>query len=128
MAAYYETVLQWAREAGESASVRRIIGVPEHDGVPPPAYLAWLREHQAEVRDVYTYEARVMSWNSSCAWHNTALIDDSVTFLSFSGAGRQQLTGFSIEGPVCLAYFASTFDRAWGALQTLDEYVARQSR
>ncbi|MFD9483004.1 hypothetical protein ACFWBX_03165 [Streptomyces sp. NPDC059991] len=55
-------------------------------------------------------------------------MDDSVTFLSFSGAGRQQLTGFSIEGPVCLAYFASTFDRAWGALQTLDEYVARQSR
>lgn len=126
--AYYETLLQWARETSESASVRRIIGVPERDGVPPPAYLAWLQEHQEEVRDLYTYEARVMSWNSSCAWHNTALIDDSVTFLSFSGAGRQQLTGFSVEGPVFLAYFASIFDRAWGALRTLDEYVARQSR
>lgn len=132
-AAYYATVLRWAREragesAGESASVRRIIGVPERDGVPQPTYLAWLREHQAEVRDLYTYEARVMSWNSSCAWHNSALMDDSVTFLSFSGAGRQQLIGVSVDGPVFLAHFASIFDRAWGALQPLDEYVARQDR
>ncbi|MFK8909068.1 helix-turn-helix domain-containing protein [Streptomyces sp. YS-3] len=129
VATYYEAVLQWAREhAGESTSVRRIIGVPERDGVPPPTYLAWLQKHQAEIRDVYAYEARVMSWNSSCAWYNTGLLDDSVTFLSFSGAGRQQLTGFSVEGPVFLAHFASMFDRAWGALETLDDYVARQRR
>lgn len=124
--AYYEAVLQWAREhADESTSVRRIIGVPERNGTPPPAYLAWLHRHQAETRDVYAYEARVMPWNSSCAWHNTALLDDSVSFLSFSGAGRQQLTGFSVEGPVFLSHFASMFDRAWGALETLDDYVAR---
>ncbi|MEW2396724.1 helix-turn-helix domain-containing protein [Streptomyces sp. NPDC046862] len=128
-ATYYETVLQWAREhAGESTSVRRIIGVPERDGVPQPAYLAWLREHQAEVRDVYAYEARVMSWSTSCPWHNSGLYDDSVTFLSFSGAGRQQLTGLSVEGPVFLAPFASVFDQAWGASQPLDEYVAGQDR
>ncbi|MFM9557002.1 MULTISPECIES: helix-turn-helix domain-containing protein [Streptomyces] len=125
--AYYKTVLEWAKEhADGSASVRRIIGVPERDGVPVPSYLAWLREHQAEVRDVYAYEARVMSWNNSCSWHNTGLLDDSVTFLSFSGAGRQQLAGLSVENPVFLAHYASIFDQSWGALQPLDEYVARQ--
>ncbi|GGX74360.1 hypothetical protein [Streptomyces hiroshimensis] len=45
-----------------------------------------------------------------------------------AGDGRQQLTGFSVEGPVFLAHLASIFDRAWGALQPLDEYVARQGR
>ncbi|MFI1567191.1 helix-turn-helix domain-containing protein [Streptomyces sp. NPDC020490] len=127
--AYYETVLRWAREhAGESASVRRIIGVPEREGVPKPAYLGWLLEHQAEVRDVYAYEARVMSWNNACGWHNFSIMDDSVIHLSFSGVGRQQLSGFSVEGPVFLSYFAAIFDRAWGALQPLDEYVARHTR
>ncbi|MFF9156123.1 hypothetical protein ACF1AB_28290 [Streptomyces sp. NPDC014846] len=123
---YYSTVLQWARDhSGEGASVRRIIGVPERDGTPRPDYLRWLHEHHAEVRDVYAYEARVMPWTSSCTWHNTGLMDDSVTFLAFSGVGRQQLTGFSVEGADFLAYFADSFDQAWGALEPLDTYVAR---
>lgn len=129
VAEYYSTVLQWARDhSGEGASVRRIIGVPERDGAPRAAYLQWLREHQEETTDIYAYEARVMPWTASCAWHNTGLVDDSVTFLSFSGAGRQQLTGFSVEGPAFLAYFADSFDQAWGALEPLEPleaYVAR---
>ncbi|KUN89824.1 hypothetical protein AQJ66_01750 [Streptomyces bungoensis] len=126
--AYYGTVLQWAREhSGEGGSVRRIIGVPERDGLPRAAYLRWLREHQAEVGDLYAYEARVMPWTAACAWHNAGLVDDSVTFLSFSGAGRQQLKGFSVEGAAFQAYFAESFDRAWGALESLEAYVARHS-
>ncbi|MBZ3907175.1 helix-turn-helix domain-containing protein [Streptomyces griseiscabiei] len=124
-AVYFETVVRWAKEhAGGSASVRRIIGVPERDGVPPPAFLAWLREHQAEVRDVYSYEARVIPWHHTCAWHNTGLLDDSITFLSFAGVGRQQLTGLSVESPLFLSHYATVFDQAWGALRPLDEYMA----
>ncbi|WP_189262762.1 helix-turn-helix domain-containing protein [Streptomyces fuscichromogenes] len=129
VAEYFSTVLQWARDhSGEGASARRIIGVPERDGEPRADYVQWLREHQEETTDIYAYEARVMPWTVSCAWHNTGLVDDSVTFLSFSGAGRQQLTGFSVEGPAFLAYFADSFDQAWGALEPLDTYLARHCR
>jgi transcriptional regulator with XRE-family HTH domain len=129
VAEYYSTVLQWARDhSGEGASVRRIIGVPERGGAPRTAYLQWLLEHQRETADIYAYEARVMPWTASCAWHNTGLVDDTVTFLSFSGAGRQQLTGFSVVGPAFLSYFADSFDLAWGALEPLDSYVARHCR
>jgi transcriptional regulator with XRE-family HTH domain len=129
VAEYFSTVLDWARDhSGEGASARRIIGVPERDGTPEPAYLQWLLDHQRETADIYAYEARVMPWTASCAWHNTGLVDDSVTFLSFSGAGRQQLTGFSVEGPAFLRYFADSFDQAWGALEPLDVYAARHSR
>ncbi|MCX5367974.1 helix-turn-helix domain-containing protein [Streptomyces sp. NBC_00015] len=127
-ASYYATVLQWARDnSAECASVRRIIGVPERKGVPKATYFEWLRQHQEEVKDLYTYEARVMPWSASCAWYNMGLIDDTVTFLSFSGAGRRQLTGFSVDNPQFLAYFADSFDQAWGALEPLDAYVTRHS-
>ncbi|MER5195958.1 helix-turn-helix domain-containing protein [Streptomyces sp. NPDC002755] len=127
-ASYYEAVLQWARDnSAECASVRRIIGVPEAKGVPKATYFEWLRQHQDEVTDLYTYEARVMPWSASCAWYNMGLIDDTVTFLSFSGAGRRQLTGFSVDNPRFLAYFADSFDQAWGALEPLDTYVTRHS-
>ncbi|QKV90751.1 helix-turn-helix domain-containing protein [Streptomyces sp. NA02950] len=125
---YYDTVLQWARDnSAECASVRRIIGVPERKGVPRATYFEWLRQHQDEVTDLYTYEARVMPWSASCAWYNRGLIDDTVTFLSFSGAGRRQLTGFSVDNPQFLAHFADSFDQAWGALEPLDAYVSRHS-
>ncbi|MFD4507299.1 helix-turn-helix domain-containing protein [Streptomyces sp. NPDC058457] len=45
-----------------------------------------------------------------------------------AAAGRQQLTGFSVEGPAFLAYFADGFDQAWGAPEPLDAYVARHCR
>ncbi|GGZ98255.1 helix-turn-helix domain-containing protein [Streptomyces echinoruber] len=124
--AYYDTVLQWARDhSAECGSVRRIIGVPEHGGVPKAASLQWLKEHQAEARDVYAYEARVMPWSAACAWHNMGVMDDSATYLSFSGAGRQQLTGFRVEGARFAGYFTDSFDQAWGALEPLDAYLAR---
>ncbi|MFI8187675.1 helix-turn-helix domain-containing protein [Streptomyces sp. NPDC085946] len=124
--AYYRTVLDWARShSAESASVRRVIGVPEVGGVPKAANLAWLREHQAEIADIYAYEARVMPWAASFGWYNMGLIDDTVSYLSFSGVGRQQLKGFSVEGSVFLRYFAASFDQAWGALEPLDVYLTR---
>ncbi|MFI5798378.1 helix-turn-helix domain-containing protein [Streptomyces sp. NPDC051677] len=127
-ASYYDTVLQWARDnSAECASVRRIIGVPERKGVPRAAYFEWLRQHQEDVKDLYTYEARVMPWSASCGWYNIGLIDKSVSYLSFSGAGRQQLTGFRIENAKFLAYFADSFDQAWSALEPLEAYVARHS-
>ncbi|GAB2750925.1 helix-turn-helix domain-containing protein [Streptomyces bullii] len=123
---YYRTVLEWARNhSAKSASVRRVIGVPEVGGVPKAANLAWLREHQAEIADIYAYEARVMPWAASFGWYNMGLIDDAVSYLSFSGVGRQQLKGFSVEGGVFLRYFAASFDQAWGALEPLDVYLAR---
>ncbi|MFD9433985.1 hypothetical protein [Streptomyces sp. NPDC060002] len=68
-----------------------------------------------------------MPWSASCGWYNMGLIDDTVTFLSFSGAGRRQLTGCSVENPQFLAYFADSFDQAWGTLEPLDAYVTRHS-
>ncbi|MFG3166491.1 hypothetical protein [Streptomyces sp. NPDC048200] len=127
-ATYFDAILQWASDhARHSASARRIIAVPERESVATLPMFEWLKEHQREVRDLYAYEARVIPWNAACDWFNMALIDDSTTFLAFSGVGRQQLNGLSVEGAMFLRNFADGFDHAWGALEPIDSYLARHA-
>ncbi|WP_261558648.1 helix-turn-helix domain-containing protein [Frankia tisae] len=133
---YFATVLDWAEPAATpsgsgvgtavsaSRSVRRIIGLPiGADGKPGREFLNWLRAHNEEVREITAYEANVLEWTPGVDWINMALIDDSVTFLTFSGAGAQQLKGLSSESRRFLTPYAEFFERVWQHTTALDEYL-----
>ncbi|MEU5694181.1 helix-turn-helix transcriptional regulator [Actinosynnema sp. NPDC020468] len=122
-ARYFATMLEWASKPG-ARSVRRIIGVRSTDGQPERLMADWLRQHFAATRDVLNYEARVMAWSPRADGLNMALLDDSTTFLAFSGRARQGLSGLSVESPVFLRYFSEHFEQLWAPLTPLDDYLA----
>ncbi|WP_150242173.1 helix-turn-helix domain-containing protein [Streptomyces albofaciens] len=121
---YFADILAWAREDTEDQrSVRRIIGIPETDGVPDKDVLAWARRHRAETDDILNYEASVLRWTAAADGLNMALIDDSVVFLAFSGGARQKLNGFSVQDRTYMSYFAAYFEQLWTPLQPLGAYL-----
>jgi Helix-turn-helix domain len=126
---YFQTVLAWAAEKvdDEQRTVRRIIGVPQLDGVSDPDVLRWLRDHHEETRRILTYEIRILPWDADADGLNMALIDDSVAFLAFSGGPRQRLNGFSVEDPRFLGYFAGYFEQLWSGTKQIDAYLQRAS-
>ncbi|GGL84544.1 hypothetical protein GCM10010129_30280 [Streptomyces fumigatiscleroticus] len=122
---YFRAIRDWAaEESDDERCVRRIIGVPEHDGVPDADMLAWMRQHHADTSGLLTYEANVLRWTAAADGLNMALIDDSAVFLAFSGGPRQRLNGFSVEDPRFMTYFAGYFEQLWAALQPLGAYLA----
>ncbi|MFI6155971.1 helix-turn-helix domain-containing protein [Kitasatospora sp. NPDC051170] len=122
---YFREILAWAgAESEDERCVRRIIGVPERDGVPQADMLAWARRHHEDTDDLLNYEARVQRWTAAADGLNMALIDDSVVFLAFSGHARQKLNGFSVEDRTFMGYFTGHFDQLWSALPSLGEYLA----
>ncbi|MET7316034.1 MULTISPECIES: helix-turn-helix domain-containing protein [Streptomyces] len=124
-ARYFKTIMEWAGEkSDDERSVRRIIGIPERNGVPDSDMLSWARQHYEESKNILTYEATVMRWTAAADALNMALIDDSVVFLAFSGGPRQKLNGFSVEDPTFMTYFATYFDQLWAALQPLGAYLS----
>ncbi|MGY0056503.1 helix-turn-helix domain-containing protein [Streptomyces sp. LZ34] len=123
-AEYFQAILDWAGEDTEDERcVRRIIGVPEHEGRPDRDMLSWARQHYQDSRHILNYEAGVLRWTASADGLNMALIDDSVVFLAFSGGPRQKLNGFSVEDPTFMSYFAAHFEQLWAALQPLGAYL-----
>ncbi|WP_158706308.1 MULTISPECIES: helix-turn-helix domain-containing protein [Streptomyces] len=121
---YFADILAWAREDTEDQrSVRRIIGIPETDGVPDKDVLAWARRHREETGDILNYEAGVLRWTAAADGLNMALIDDSVVFLAFSGGSRQKLNGFSVQDRTYMSYFAAYFEQLWTPLQPLGTYL-----
>ncbi|MBB4979602.1 MULTISPECIES: helix-turn-helix domain-containing protein [Streptomyces] len=121
---YFRSVLDWAAADSEDVrAVRRIIGVPEREGVPDKDVLAWVRRHHEEAEGILNYEAAVLRWTAAADGLNMALIDDSVAFLAFSGGSRQRLDGFSVEHPRFMGYFAAYFDQLWVALPSLAHYL-----
>ncbi|WP_125533810.1 helix-turn-helix domain-containing protein [Streptomyces sp. WAC 06725] len=121
---YFADILAWAREDTEDQrSVRRIIGIPETDGVPDKDVLAWARRHRDETGDILNYEASVLRWTAAADGLNMALIDDSVVFLAFSGGSRQKLNGFSVQDRTYMSYFAAYFEQLWTPLQPLGTYL-----
>ncbi|WP_261576415.1 helix-turn-helix domain-containing protein [Frankia gtarii] len=133
---YFAAVLDWAESAalpsgpgGETAvpasrSVRRIIGLPiGADGKLGREFLSWLRAHNEEAREIPAYEANVLEWTAGVDWINMALIDDSVTFLTFSGMGAQQLKGLSSASRRFLTPYAEFFERVWQHTTALDDYL-----
>ncbi|WP_181874691.1 hypothetical protein, partial [Marinitenerispora sediminis] len=123
---YFAAVLDWARAAAQEESergVRRIIGVPESDGIPDPTMLAWVREHHEETADLFTYQVSILRWSSTADGQNMALLDDTLAFLAFSGGSRQKLNGFSVKDPTFLGYFARYFDQLWLSLAPIDAYL-----
>ncbi|MFJ9695443.1 helix-turn-helix domain-containing protein [Kitasatospora sp. NPDC101183] len=126
---YFREVLVWAAaESEDERSVRRIIGIPERDGVPQADMLAWARKHHEATGGINNYEARVQRWTAAADGLNMALIDDSVVFLAFSGHARQKLNGFSVEDRTFMSYFTAHFDQLWSALPSLAEYLADHAR
>ncbi|MFI5863403.1 helix-turn-helix domain-containing protein [Streptomyces sp. NPDC051546] len=124
-AAYFRAVLDWAETSSEDErSVRRIIGMPEHEGIADPDMLAWARGHHEDSRHILNYEANVLRWPAAADGLNMALIDDNVVFLAFSGGPRQRLNGFRVEDPVFMNYFSAYFDQLWAALPPLSAYLA----
>ncbi|MFF1484739.1 helix-turn-helix domain-containing protein [Streptomyces sp. NPDC058319] len=123
-AAYFETILNWAREPAEDErSVRRIIGIPGQDGCLDPEILKWVRRHHDETGNVLNYEATAMLWSPNADGLNMALIDDNVVFLAFSGGPRQKLNGFSVSDRTFMTYFAAYFDQLWLALKPLSTFL-----
>ncbi|MET8183794.1 hypothetical protein [Streptomyces sp. NPDC005336] len=121
---YFAAILDWAREdTEEQRSVRRIIGIPEANGVPDRDVLAWARQHRSDTADILNYEASVLRWPVAADGLNMALIDDSVVFLAFSGGARQKLNGFSVEDRTFMSYFAAYFEQMWTPLQPLGSYL-----
>lgn len=121
---YFRTILGWASEdSDDERSVRRIIGIPERDGVPDSDMLSWARQHHEDSKNILTYEASVLRWTAAADGLNMALIDDSVVFLAFSGGPRQKLNGLSVEDPTFMTYFAAYFDQLWASLQPLGTYL-----
>ncbi|WP_031067970.1 helix-turn-helix domain-containing protein [Streptomyces sp. NRRL WC-3742] len=124
---YFREILAWAAaESEDERCVRRIIGIPERDGVPQADMLAWARQHHEDTDDLLNYEARVQRWTAAADGLNMALIDDSVVFLAFSGHARQKLNGFSVEDRTFMSYFTAHFDQLWSALPSLGDYLADQ--
>ncbi len=124
-AEYFRTILDWANEdSDDERSVRRIIGIPERNGVPDSDMFSWARQHYEDSKHILTYEASVLRWTAAADGLNMALIDDSVVFLAFSGGPRQKLNGFSVEDPTFMTYFAAYFDQLWAALQPLGTYLS----
>ena len=125
---YFRAVLAWAAEdVDDERTVRRIIGVPQPDGVLDPDVLTWLREHRDQTRRILTYEVRILPWEADADGLNMALIDDSIAFLAFSGGPRQRLNGFSVEDPRFLGYFAGYFEQLWAGTKQIDPYLNRTS-
>ncbi|MFC4611555.1 helix-turn-helix domain-containing protein [Streptomyces maoxianensis] len=123
-AEYFEAILEWAaQDSDDERCVRRIIGVPEHDGVADRDMLAWARQHHEASKHILSYEANVLRWTAAADGLNMALIDDSAVFLAFSGGPRQKLNGFSVEDPTFMSYFAAYFEQLWAALQPLGTYL-----
>ncbi|AJE86361.1 hypothetical protein SLNWT_5985 [Streptomyces albus] len=121
---YFRTILDWAgEESDDERSVRRIIGIPERDGLPDRDMFSWARQHHEDSKDILNYEANVLRWTPAADGLNMALIDDSVVFLAFSGGPRQRLNGFSVEDPMFMTYFAAYFEQLWAALQPLGAYL-----
>ncbi|PNE32052.1 hypothetical protein AF335_20085 [Streptomyces eurocidicus] len=124
-AEYFRTILDWAGEdSDDERSVRRIIGIPERDGLPDRDMLSWARQHHQDSKHILNYEANVLRWTAAADGLNMALIDDSVVFLAFSGGSRQRLNGFSVEDPTFMSYFAAYFDQLWAGLRPLGAYLA----
>ncbi|MGI5404835.1 helix-turn-helix domain-containing protein [Streptomyces sp. CA-135486] len=123
-AEYFEAILGWAaQDSDDERCVRRIIGVPEHDGVADRDMLAWARQHHEASKHILSYEASVLRWTAAADGLNMALIDESAVFLAFSGGPRQKLNGFSVEDPTFMSYFAAYFEQLWAALQPLGTYL-----
>ncbi|MER6010151.1 helix-turn-helix transcriptional regulator [Streptomyces bluensis] len=121
---YFEAILDWARQdAEDERSVRRIIGIPELDGVPDRDVLAWAREHRDKTIGILNYEASVLRWTARADGLNMALVDDDVVFLAFSGGVRQKLNGFSVKDHTFMSYFSSYFEQLWTSLPSLGEYL-----
>jgi transcriptional regulator with XRE-family HTH domain len=124
-AEYFQTILDWASEdSDDERSVRRIIGIPERNGLPDRDMFSWARQHYEDSKHILNYEANVLRWTAAADGLNMALIDDSVVFLAFSGGPRQRLNGFSVEDPTFMTYFAAYFDQLWAALQPLGTYLS----
>ncbi|MGW4759961.1 helix-turn-helix domain-containing protein [Streptomyces chartreusis] len=124
-AEYFQTILDWASEdSDDERSVRRIIGIPERNGLPDRDMFSWARQHYEDSKHVLNYEANVLRWTAAADGLNMALIDDSVVFLAFSGGPRQRLNGFSVENPTFMTYFAAYFDQLWAALQPLGTHLS----
>lgn len=125
-AEYFAAVLAWAGQQDDSQrSVRRIISLPHKDGVPDRTMLTWIRRHRDETQDILSYEANGMPWHTAGDGLNMIICDEDVTFLAFSGGGRQKLNGFSVENPIFAGYFARHFDQLWSSLQSLETYLQR---
>ncbi|MER6142357.1 helix-turn-helix transcriptional regulator [Streptomyces sparsogenes] len=123
-AEYFQAILDWAAaDSEDERCVRRVIGVPEHDGHPDEDMLSWARRHYRDSKHILTYEAAVLRWTAAADGLNMALIDDSVVFLAFSGGPRQKLNGFSVEDPTFMSYFAAHFEQLWAALEPLGAYL-----
>ena len=123
-AEYFKAIVDWAAEdTDDERCVRRIIGIPERDGVPDDAMCSWARQHHEDTKSLLTYEASVLRWPAAADGLNMALIDDDVVFLAFSGGPRQKLNGFSVENPTFLSYFAGYFEQLWAVLQPLEDYL-----
>ncbi|WP_381791501.1 helix-turn-helix domain-containing protein [Streptomyces niveus] len=124
-AEYFQTILDWAGEdSDDERSVRRIIGIPERNGLPDRDMFAWARQHYEDSKHILNYEANVLRWTAAADGLNIALIDDSVVFLAFSGGPRQKLNGFCVEDPTLMSYFSAYFDQLWAALQPLGTYLS----
>ncbi|MER7468334.1 helix-turn-helix transcriptional regulator [Streptomyces sp. NPDC097981] len=124
-AEYFRAILDWAGEdSDDERSVRRIIGIPEHNGLPDRDMFSWARQHHEDSEHILNYEANVLRWTAAADGLNMALIDDSVVFLAFSGGPRQRLNGFSVEDPTFMTYFAAYFDQLWASLQSLGTYLS----
>ncbi|KAA2261467.1 hypothetical protein F0L68_16930 [Solihabitans fulvus] len=123
-AEYFKALLDWADTRDDSErSVRRIIGVPEKNGVPEPAMLDWIRDHHAATKDIRNYEIAVLPWHTTADGLNMALMDQHTAFVAFSGGSRQKLNGFSVADPTFTAYFIRHFDQLWAQLDPLDVFL-----
>ncbi len=125
-AEYFAAILAWAEPHDDSQrSARRIIGLPHKDGVPDSTMLAWVRRHRDETRGILNYEAKVMPWYTDGDGLNIVVFDEGVTFLAFSGGGRQKLNGFSVEDRTFAEYFVRHFDQLWSSLHPIETYLQR---
>ncbi|GLZ16449.1 hypothetical protein Acsp04_66840 [Actinomadura sp. NBRC 104425] len=119
-AAYFAAVIEWAKKPG-ARSVRRIICIPNSE------MHAWATRHHEETFGVRNYEVRVVRWDIDADGINMALFDDSTTFLAFSGAASQELSGFRVDSPQFLRYFVGYFEQLWSTARPLEEYLRENS-
>ncbi|TDE32815.1 helix-turn-helix transcriptional regulator [Actinomadura sp. 6K520] len=115
---YFDSVLRWASEESEDERcVRRIIGIPEQDGLSDPDVLEWAGEHYAGTKHILNDEANVLRWTAAADLINMALIDDGMVFLAFSGGPRQKLNGLrgrlGVACPQCRLMPVRLFVSIW---------------
>lgn len=116
-AKYFQAVLDWAREPG-ARSVRRILCVPNAE------MYEWAIQHEAETREIRNYEVRVVPWQLDADSFNLALMDDSISFIAFSGTAFQDLSGLEAFSEKLNRRFTDYFEQFWAGGTDLRSYLA----